>query len=58
MEKEQIIHDLALIVVENILEDIDDDFGVRQYSAKAAEVYKQAVEIIGKQLEKEDQDTL
>ena len=53
MDKEKIAHDLALIVVENILEDIDEDYGIRQYSTEAAEVYKRAKEIIVKELEKE-----
>ncbi len=53
MDKEKIAHDLALVVVENVLEDIDDEFGVRQYSSEAVNIYKQAKEIIMKQLEEE-----
>ena len=53
MEKDRIAHDLALIVVENVLEDIDDEFGIRQYSLEAADIYKQAKEIIMTQLDQE-----
>ena len=51
MDKEKIAHDLALIVVENVLEDIDDEYGVRQYSVEAAEIYRTAVEIIMEELD-------
>ena len=51
MDKEQIAHDLALVVVENILEDVDDGLGVRQYSAEAVRTYKEAKEIIMQQLD-------
>ena len=53
MKKEQITHDLALIVVENMLEDIDEEYGTKQYATEAVDVYKQAFEIIMKRLEEE-----
>ena len=53
MDKDRIAHDLALIIVENVLEDIDDEFGIRQYSLKAADIYKKAKEIIMTQLDQE-----
>ena len=53
MDKEQIVHDLALIVVENMLEDIDEEYGARQYAAETVDIYKQAFEIIMKRLEEE-----
>ena len=51
MDKEKIAHDLALIVVENMLEDIDDEFGIKQYSEEAVSIYKTAIEIIRKELD-------
>ncbi len=51
MDKEQIVHDLALIVVENVLEDIDEEYGIKQYSKQAAEIYKAARDIIEKELD-------
>ena len=51
MDKEQIAHDLALIVVENMLEDIDDAYGVREYSQEIVELYQQAKEVIIKELD-------
>lgn len=54
MDKDRIAHDLALVVVENLLEDVDDDLGVRQYSKEAAEIYTQAKEIILKELDHKD----
>lgn len=51
LNKEQIAHDLALIVVENILEDIDNEYGVKQYSSEVVDIYNQAKEIILKELD-------
>ena len=48
MDKEQIAHDLALIVVENMLEDIDNEYGVREYSKQ---IVQDAKEIIEQELE-------
>lgn len=52
MDKEKIAHDLAVIVVENILEDIDDDYNLKEYSKEAVAVYRKAKENILKELEK------
>jgi len=51
MNKEQIAHDLALVVVENMLEDIDSEYGVKQYSYEIVEIYNEAKEIIMKELD-------
>ena len=51
MDKEKVAHDLALIVVENILEDIDDEYSVKQYSQEAVNVYLKAKEIIERELD-------
>ncbi|MBQ6478750.1 MAG: hypothetical protein IJI44_05190 [Erysipelotrichaceae bacterium] len=51
MEKEQVAHDLALIVVENLLEDVDENMGIRQYSKEAVDIYKKAKETIMKELD-------
>lgn len=53
MDKKQIAHDLALIVVENMLEDVDDGYSVKEYSNQAVSIYESAKEIILKQLDKE-----
>ena len=53
MDKETIAHDLALIVVENMLEDIDEDYRVSRYATEVVEIYKQAFELIVKHLEEE-----
>ena len=53
MDKEQIAHDLSLIIVENMLEDIDEDYRVKRYAAEAVDIYKQAFELIMKHLEEE-----
>jgi hypothetical protein len=50
-DREQRIHDLALIIVENSLEDIDDSFGVRQYVEEAVRIYNEAIELIDKELD-------
>ncbi|MBQ6560181.1 MAG: hypothetical protein IJL85_05065 [Erysipelotrichaceae bacterium] len=50
-DREQRIHDLALIIVENSLEDIDETFGVRQYAEEAVRIYKEALELIDKELD-------
>ncbi len=51
MDKEQIAHDLALIVVENMLEDIDNEYGVRENSKQIVQLYQDAKEIIEQELE-------
>lgn len=50
-DREQRIHDLALVVVENSLEDIDESYGIRQYAKEAVKVYKEAVKLIEKELD-------
>ena len=50
-DREQRIHDLALVVVENSLEDIDESYGVRQYAKEAARIYNEAVKLIEKELD-------
>ena len=52
MDKEKIAHDLAVIVVENVLEDIDDDYSLKEYSKEAVAVYRRAKENILKELDK------
>ena len=54
MEKEKIAHDLAIIVVENVLEDIDDDYSLKEYSKEAVAVYKKAKDNILKELDKKE----
>ena len=54
LEKEKIAHDLAIIVVENVLEDIDDDYSLKEYSKEAVAVYKKAKENILKELDKKE----
>ena len=54
MEKERIAHDLAMIVVENILEDIDDDYSLKEYSKEAVALYRRAKENILKELDKKE----
>lgn len=51
MTKEQIAHDLALVVVENMLEDIDDRLGAKEYSKEAVELYLRVKELIKKELD-------
>ena len=51
MNKEQIAHDLALIIVDNIIEDAELEYGIRQYSLEAVGIYKEAKEIILKELD-------
>lgn len=58
MDKEKIAHDLAVIVVENILEDIDDDYNLKEYSKEAVAVYRKAKENILKELEKTEDWTM
>ena len=52
MDKEQVAHDLALVVVDNTLEYIDDEYNIKQYSIEAVGIYKKAKEIILKELDK------
>lgn len=51
LTKEQIAHDLALVVVENMLEDIDDRLGAKEYSKEAVELYLRVKELIKKELD-------
>ncbi len=51
MSKEQIAHDITLVVLENLLEDVDSEFGVKQYSVEAVEIYKAVKETIMKELD-------
>ena len=48
LTKEQIAHDLALVVVENMLEDIDDRLGAKEHSKEAVELYLRVKELIKK----------
>ncbi|MBQ1307465.1 MAG: hypothetical protein IIZ64_01545 [Erysipelotrichaceae bacterium] len=50
-DREQRVHDLALIVVENSLEDIDESYGIRQYAKEAVKIYNEAVKVIEKELD-------
>ena len=50
-DREQRVHDLALVVVENSLEDIDESYGVRQYAKEAVKIYTEAVKVIEKELD-------
>ena len=50
-DREQLVHDLALIIVENSLEDIDESFGIRQYAKEAVKIYNEAKELIEKELD-------
>ena len=51
LDKEQVAHDLALVVVENLLEDVDEGLGIRQYSLEAVDIYRKAREVIMKELD-------
>ena len=51
MDKEQIAHDLALIIVENMLEDIDSEYTVKQYSSEVVQIYEKAKDLILKELD-------
>lgn len=50
-DREQRIHDLALVVVENSLEDIDESYGIRQYAQEAVKIYDEAIKLIEKELD-------
>ncbi len=50
-DREQRVHDLALVIVENSLEDIDESYGVRQYAKEAVKIYNDAVKAIEKELD-------
>ena len=50
-DREQRIHDLALVVVENSLEDIDESYGIRQYAKEAVKIYNEVTKIIEKELD-------
>ena len=50
-DREQLVHDLALIIVENSLEDIDESYGIRQYAKEAVKIYNEAKELIEKELD-------
>ena len=54
-DREQRIHDLALVVVENSLEDVDESFVIRHYAKEAIRVYKEAVKVIEKELDREEE---